>query len=140
MARILKAVYRIMCDTALVFTAVMLVFGVLIMSDDKTFMITRDVIVSFFYFSLMVGVASVFYLIKKLPVAVSAIIHFVISAAGYTWHILAVTERSTAQMFVGAALFVVVYWGVFAIAKFIQIPIKKKDGKTEEPDIKVVEE
>lgn len=140
MARILKAVYRIMCDTALVFTAVMLVFGVLIMSDDKTFMITRDVIVSFFYFSLMVGLASIFFMIKKLPSPVSSIIHFVISAVGYLINILTVTERSTAQMFVGGALFVVVYWGVFAIAKFIQIPLRKKEKKEEEPDIKVVEE
>ena len=148
MAKILKAIYRIMCDTALVFTAVMLIFGVFIMSDDRTFIIAREVVLSFFYFSFMVGVASVFFLIKKLPITVSAIIHFLVSSVGYVWHILTVTERSTAQMFVGAALFVVIYWGVFAISKFIQIPIKKSESKIDatdkkkekEEDIKVLDE
>ncbi len=146
MAKILKAIYRIMCDTALVFTAVMLIFGVLIMSDERTFMITRDVVLSFFYFSFMVGVASVFYLIKKLHVTVSAIMHFIVSSIGYVWHILTVTERSAAQMFVGAALFVVIYWGIFAISKFIQTPIKKSEAKSDtedkkkEEDIKVLDE
>lgn len=149
MAKILKALYRVVCDTALVFTGVMLLFGVFFLSDSAGGRgLHKDVMLSFFYFALIIGIASLFFLLKRLPAVATAVMHFVLSSVGFAWKILGVagessvktvTQMTSAGMFIATVLFVIIYWGIFAIAKFIQIPMKKGD-KAEEPDIKVVEE
>ena len=126
MEKLLRTLYRALCDTALVFCGIVMFFALFIFDTD-TAHFTTETLLAFFFFALFFGAASVLFAFKGVPSVISLILHFILTTVGYATQILTLSERSSAQIFVGIVIFVVVYWAGFGIVKLLKLPLKKKD-------------
>lgn len=130
MKKVLLAIYRVLCDTALVFGTIIMFFALFII-NSTTANLTGEVILSLFGFAGVFGLSGVLSEFAEIPRVIVTIVRFIVSAVGFVVFVLLPFDRPTEQIFVGTALFVVLYWIVFLIVKLLLIPF----GKKEEQDV-----
>ena len=127
MKKALQALWRAVCHGSVVFTAIILFFALFVFNTE-TAHFDKETILSFFKFSLVFGLASFLFVLSRVPSAILYIIHFIISTVGFVAFILAATDRSPSQIFVGIFIFAAVYWIVFAITRLLALPFRKKSA------------
>ncbi len=130
MKKALNIIYKMLCDTAILFCVTVLLMALFLL-NTTTANLTREVILSIFGFSAIFGLSSALGFIESLPVSFSAILRFILTAVGFVVFLLLPFERSSVQIFVATAFFTVVYWIVFALIKLILLPLKDKDVEKE---------
>lgn len=126
MKKTLTAIYTALCDTALVFCAVVMFFALFII-NSTTANLTGEVILSLFGFSAVFGIAGILKAFPEIPTAITVIVRFIATAVGFALFVLIPFDRPSGQIFVGTALFVVLYWVLFLIIKLICLPLCKKE-------------
>ncbi len=126
MKKILIQIYRVLCETSLLFAAIVMFFALFIFNTD-TAHFTKDTLLSFFWFSLVFGASGLLRVFDKIPAFVLHLFRMIVTAVGFVIFILSTTERSESQMFVGAILFVVLYAVVFIITRLILLPFREKN-------------
>jgi len=126
----LTTLYTALCDTALVFGAVILFFALFII-NSTTANLTGEVILSLFGFAAVFGISGILKAFSEIPSVIVVIARFIASAVGFALFVLLPFERPAGQIFVGTALFVVLYWVLFLIAKLITLPFREKKDDTD---------
>lgn len=134
MRKTFRALYRVICDTSIIFTLIIAVFAIAMNPVDNTAQTTadsilsKDVIFTFLKFSLCVGLSSLFFLIKKLPNFITQVLHFIAVAAAFVVFILLASDSVTSsRAFVVMFVFVLIYWLIFGLVKLLKIPFKKRN-------------
>ena len=130
MKKIVTSLYAVLCQTSIVFFAIIMFFALFLL-NTTTANLSREVILSFFGFSVFFGACALLDLFTALPSAVKAIVRFIVTTVGFVLCMLVTFERSSAQMFVSVAFFAVIYWVMFLIIKLITLPFKKKEAPEE---------
>ena len=128
MKKALAAIYRALCDTSLVFGAIVLFFAIF-MIDSTTANLSSEVILNLFYFSAVFGITAVLMVFPEIPEVLAVICRFLVASAGFVLFVLIPFDRPSVQIFVGTALFVLVYWILFALFRLITIPFRKKESQ-----------
>lgn len=130
MKKTLTALYTALCDTALVFGAVVMFFALFII-NSTTANLTGEVILSLFGFAAVFGISGILNAFSEIPRVIVVIVRFIAASVGFALFVLLPFERPAGQIFVGTALFVVLYWVMFLIIKLICLPFREK--KEEKP-------
>ena len=131
MKKFLTAVYTALCDTALVFCAIVLFFALFII-NSTTANLSGEVILSLFGFAAVFGIAGILNVFSEIPRAIVVIIRFIAASVGFALFVLIPFERPAGQLFVGTALFVVLYWILFIVIKLIKLPFREKKESDED--------
>ena len=130
MKKALNIIYKMLCDTTMLFCVTVLLMALFLL-NTTTANLNREVILSIFGFSAIFGLSAIFGFIESLPSSFCSILRFILTAVGFVVFVLLSFERTSAQIFVATAFFAVVYWIVFALIKLILLPLKKKDVEKE---------
>ena len=125
MKKILSALYRFMCHTALSFTAVLLFFW-LFMDNGNNHSLAYEHITGFFKFSLIFGATALITFIPKLPTALKTLLHFIINTVSFVVFFTLAREGTQSAKFIAIIIFVVIYAVVsLAAALLRRVPEKK---------------
>ena len=133
MKKILNSLYRALCDTALVFGAVILFFALFII-NSTTANLTGEVILSLFGFAAVFGISGILNAFSEIPRAIVVIVRFIAASVGFAVFVLLPFDRPAGQIFVGTALFVVLYWIMFFVVKLLCLPFREK-GITQDDNV-----
>ena len=114
MKKILSALYRLLCHTALCFTGILSFFW-LFMNDGNNKYISYDNITMFLKFALIFGISSFIDYIPKLPSSLKAFLRFVVNIVSFVFFFVISTEGSQTGKFISAILFILIYSVVLAL-------------------------
>ena len=125
MKKLFTVIYRMLCDTSLIFCAIVMLFAIFLL-NTTTANLNRETILSLFGFSALFGLSAVFGYIEAIPSVLSSILRFIVTSVGFVVFILISFDRTPVQMFVATAFFAVIYWVAFLVFKLIRIPFREK--------------
>ena len=132
MRKILDAIYRVMCHTALSFTAVMLFFWAF-MDGGNQDSLSYAHVTSFLKFAAIFGVTALLTYIPKVPAMLKTLVHFIINTVAFVMIISVSGEGSQSARFVSIALFALAYAAVtVAVILLRRVGIKKAEEKVAE--------
>lgn len=131
MKKFLNCIYKALSFSGVAFFAIVMFFALFVFNTD-TAHFTKETLMNFASFSAFVGIGALVFYIPRLPLFVSAVIHFLISGAGYFAFLLMTLEASTSSIFVGAFVFAAVYIAVFLLVKLLRIPFSQKISDKED--------
>ena len=125
MKRILSALYRFMCHTALSFTAVLLFFW-LFMDNGNNDSLSYEHVTSFFKFAIIFGATALITFIPKLPSPLKTLIHFIINTVSFVAFFTLSKDGTQSAKFVAIIIFVIIYAVIsLAAALLRRVPDKK---------------
>ena len=137
MEKFMRSLYRALCDTSLVFSAVVIFFAMLlnpVLDAETGVAVTRDaaltknVIFGFLGFCSVFGL-SYFVNLIKMPKILVHILRFVITGVGFLLIVPKTTALAANGLFVGFFVFTIIYWIAFALIALINFLMRLASEK-----------
>ncbi len=129
---LLPALYKMLCHFSIAFSGIMLTFWSFMRESSY---INYERIEIFAVFALIFGISSIIFAIPKLPVALKALLHFVVGITAFLSTFVSDGEASTNQMFILAVVFTAVYAVIFGLSVLLKALSRSKNEASEEAEI-----